>query len=107
MQFKQPEAEAKKAVFAYLEMKRYHYWPSNNTGIYDSTRKVYRKPHPGFKKGVPDANLLHNGKYYAIELKSTEGKQSKEQKEFEKKTIKEGGVYLLIRSIDDLISAGL
>ncbi|MCK5603237.1 hypothetical protein KAR91_15245 [Candidatus Pacearchaeota archaeon] len=104
---KQLESAVKDAIYTYLEMKRYHWWPVNNVGIYDPTKKIYRKPKEGHKKGVPDVEMLHNGQYYAIELKSSVGKQTKDQIEFQKKTEANGGIYLLVRKVDDLINIGL
>lgn len=100
------EKDVKAAVFEYLELKGYHWWPTNNAGTYNKKTGFRRTP-KWFKKGVPDANLILNGTYYAIELKSSTGKQSKEQKTFQVKMEREGGVYLLVRSINDLIEEGL
>lgn len=100
------EKDVKLTVFEYLEYRRYHWWATNNTGTYNK-KSGFRRTPKWFKKGVPDANLLLNGTYYAIELKSSFGTQTKDQEEFQRKTEKAGGVYLIVRSIDDLVEAGL
>lgn len=107
IKFKQSEAEVKRAVFEYLEMRGYFWWPTNTVGVYDPIKKLHRRPPKWFKAGVPDANLIKDGVYYALELKSTTGKQSKEQEEFELKVDLNGGRYYIIRSVADLIDIGL
>lgn len=100
------EANVKIAVFHYLQIKDYHWWPINNVGIWDAEKQIYRRSRT-IKHGVPDAQALINGIHYDIELKGSTGGQSKAQKEFQRKTEASGGVYLLVRSIDDLQEAGL
>jgi len=43
-----------------------------------------------------------NGSFYAIEIKTGKAVQNKNQKRFEKAVNKVGGVYLIIRSIEEL-----
>lgn len=51
-----------------------------------------------FIKGVPDITILSkDGRFYCIELKTTKGKQSQGQKDFEKSVGKEN--YFIIRSV--------
>lgn len=72
------EAEIKKAVYAYLDAKKYIYVPILNAGVWNP--KGFRQTFKGCK-GAPDLILFdHNRKkWVCIELKSTKGKQSKEQ----------------------------
>lgn len=58
-------------------------------------------------KGLPDIIVVAGGLFYALEVKSEVGKQSKEQKEFEALVKKHGGKYFVVRSIDDVIEVGL
>jgi hypothetical protein len=103
---KHSEKVVKAAVIAYLDAKKYLYIPIANVGIYDRELKTYRT----FKgtKGAPDI-LVHIGAgvWYCLELKSTDGKQSKDQEEFEAKVEEKGGFYFIIRDINDLIRIGL
>ena len=58
--------------------------------------------------GVADIiGLTWDGKPLAVECKSSTGKQSKEQKLFEKNWVYRHGVYVLARSVEDLQEAGL
>lgn len=101
------EKEVKKEVFEYLQLKGHFWWASNNVGIFDPRKGIHRLPGIGFVPGIPDCNLLKDGVYYAIELKATKGRQSDNQKSFQRKVEAAGGVYLLVRGIDDLMEAGI
>ena len=55
----------------------------------------------GLKTGVSDLILLYQGKVYFLEIKTEKGKQSPEQKQFQKDVEKQGFIYLILRSLDD------
>ncbi len=58
-------------------------------------------------KGVGDIlGLTKHGKFLSVETK-VDDKQSKEQKLFEGNVKQRGGIYVLCKSVDDLIKAGL
>lgn len=100
------EANVKIAVYQYLTTKNYFWWPSKTVGVY-SAKRGCRLKDPWLRLGVSDILMLWGGALFAIELKGSHGYQSKAQKEFEAKIKSEGGIYLLVRSIDDLQRAGL
>lgn len=50
------------------------------------------------RKGVADILCNCSGRYLAVECKMPEGKQSPEQKDFERLVKKKGGMYVIIRS---------
>lgn len=58
----------------------------------------------GYIKGQPDLIAMKNGKSWCIELKTTKGKQSKEQKEYQVLCQKNKIPYLLVRKIEDLVT---
>ena len=59
------------------------------------------------KKGVADIlGCMKDGTALAVEIK-VDDDQSEEQKKFEKQYTKRGGIYILCKSIDDLIKAKL
>ena len=103
------ENEVLYSICEYLEWKKYFFYRNNNTAIYDPTRQCFRALPKYAIKGVADIVLLSKGSVWFIEAKTAKPKtyQSKDQKEFEKKVIANGGNYLLARSIDDLIKAKL
>ena len=56
------------------------------------------------KKGVADIlGCTKKGTALAVEIKTTD-KQSEDQIEFEKQYKKRGGIYILCKSLDDLIN---
>ena len=53
-------------------------------------------------KGASDLHICYYGKFIAIECKSEKGKQSPEQKLYQKAVENSGGIYCLAYSIDDV-----
>ncbi len=54
--------------------------------------------------GQPDIQgiIAPTGKYLGIEVKSPTGRQSEEQKLFQAMVERQGGIYILARSVDDV-----
>lgn len=88
------------AIMEYLTIMNIFHWRNNTTGTYDPTRKCFRKT--SAKKGIPDIICIIKGQFVGIEVKTPEGKQNADQKIFEKECIKNGGKYILARSIEDV-----
>ena len=101
-----PEGAVKNACYQYMTHKRIFYWQINNKGYFHPVRKVFIKP-PNFTPGVSDCMALINGTLYAIEFKAAGKGQSKGQNEFQARIEAHGGKYLVVRSVDDLQSAGI
>ncbi len=57
--------------------------------------------------GSPDIFILKDGKLIGLEVKAPKGKQSEGQIEFQKKMEKNGGIYKVVFSLDDVINLGL
>jgi penicillin-binding protein-related factor A (putative recombinase) len=76
-------------------------WRQNNVGIYDPSRKVYRKSKTAMP-GVSDLLGIYKGRFLAIECKVGKNKVSEEQSAFLLRVQKEGGVALVCYSLDDL-----
>ena len=55
----------------------------------------------GVVAGVSDLEYFFAGQMHFIELKTDEGRQSKEQQDFEAKVIQQGGYYHVVRSFED------
>lgn len=72
----------------------------------DYRRFAFIKHHKnmGYMKGQPDLIILYGGNVYFVELKTTKGKQSKEQKELATLMKEQGYTYLIWRSLDDCIN---
>lgn len=57
---------------------------------------------PGSKPGDPDIVVCYKGRYIGIEAKSEDGRQSEIQKTREQEIIDAGGIYRIVRKIDDV-----
>jgi hypothetical protein len=61
--------------------------------------------------GEPDLRIFHQGKTVGIEVKSAKGTLSPEQREYRDWFERNGGIYIVARSVEDaingLLSAGI
>lgn len=57
----------------------------------------------GYMKGQPDMIIMKNGKVWCLELKSNKGKQSKEQKEYQRMCLENNIPYIVVKDVEDLI----
>ncbi len=106
---KTSEAHVLKSICMYLKLRGYFFWRAPNVGVYDQKRRVFRTPQ-FVMKGVPDIFCMafpNAPVWFAIECKSTIGRQSPDQKYFQQQFEKYTGVYLLARGIEDVQKAGL
>lgn len=61
----------------------------------------------GMRAGFPDFILLLPNRehpYLAIELKSEKGRQSEHQKEYQRAVESVGGLYVIVRRVDDFVA---
>lgn len=99
------EGALQKEIITILQMGKITAWRSNNMGVYDAKRGIYRTPGFGFRHGVSDVlGVLPDGKFLAIEVKSPRGTLSKYQKDFLEEVKKNNGIAIVARSIEDVIS---
>jgi hypothetical protein len=56
----------------------------------------------GGKRGIADLILIYDKRTIYLEIKTEKGKQSKEQKEFQKMCEKNNQPYFVVRNIEDL-----
>lgn len=106
-----PEGLIQSAICEYLALKKYFFFRTNNTPVFD--RKLnngyggYRSQGKWAQPGLADILLLKDGTLYGIEVKTPKGKQSADQMLFEKRIQSHGGIYVVARSVDDVIALGL
>ena len=105
---KTPEAEVLKAIseylFAMMRVGKGVWWRVNNGGVYDPTKKVFRKPAGKLNyAGISDIMGVYNGKFYAIEVKAGKNKATSEQEAFGQMVESQDGVFILAYSVDDLL----
>lgn len=99
--FVQPERAVLRACLDWLHVRGILAWRSNNAGVRvgeGASRYAFHG-----MRGVPDILAVRAGKFYGIECKATNGKQSDHQKAFQSALEREGGIYLLVKSLSDLI----
>ena len=100
-----PEERLQRAVvqlltLAYPDLR----WRAIPNGEYRSPRTAGRLKAMGVQAGVADLHLTlpYGGLCAWIELKSDKGRQSPEQRAFEKSELEAGARYALCRSLDDV-----
>ena len=97
------ESSILQACLVYLSYKPEVYWIRNNSGAAQTIRHGRPGGYIQFgKKGSPDIVICHNGQYIGLEVKSPTGHQSGDQKQAEADIRKAGGLYYIIRSVDEL-----
>lgn len=93
------ESELQKSCIDYLGYKGIFSYKINNVGI----KKPDGSYIPSQTKGLPDLVIHRNGRVEYIEFKSEKGRLSEWQEVFRKQCEKDGIVYNVIRSLDELI----
>lgn len=101
------ESEIQAAICDYLALKGYLFSRTNNSPIYDTTRGAFRALPKYTRRGWPDICLIQNGQFIGIEVKAEKGRLSEDQKALGEEIEKNGGRYVVARSIDDVTKAGL
>ena len=92
------EADIQRHILMWLDyVKIFHY--RNNSG-------AFKREDGHFYRfgavGSPDIICVIGGKYIGIEVKAAKGKQSENQKTFQKELEKAGGKYILARKLEDV-----
>ena len=87
------ENDIKKQVKDWLSYKGYfHFHVLQGLGAY---------------KGIPDIIAIKDNRVLFLEIKKPTGKQSQYQKDFENNIKSQGGEYVLVRCLEDLIKANV
>ena len=95
------------AIINYLNASHHFAWRNNTTGVYDPTKKIFRKHHG--LKGIADILGIHRdtGKIICIEVKTGKDKMSEWQKSFQSEINNRGGIYIIAKKLDDVINNDL
>lgn len=101
------EKEIQLSICDYLALKKIFFWRQNITPVYDSKNERFRAMPKYSLTGVSDIIALKEGIAYFIEVKRPKGVQSGNQKIFEELVTKNGGIYKVVMSIDDIMAMGL
>lgn len=97
---KSTEKDTQIACIQTLEAYRIFFY-RQNTGAYKTERGGFVKF--GFP-GAPDIIAVIRGIYVGIEVKDIKGKLNENQERFKASLEAAGGIYLTIRSIDELLT---
>jgi hypothetical protein len=100
------EGAIQKAILQYLQLKRYFHW-RNNTGASIMQNANGKKRFMRFgTEGSPDIFVIYQGRIYGLEVKD-KAKQSESQMKFQQDMERVGGIYAVVRSLEDVKSLGL
>lgn len=92
-----------KSILDYFGYQNILCWKNNSVGFYDEKNKTFRKPQNTIN-GQPDMYALIQGALLGIELKTTDY-LSRDQTLFMIRFILNGGFYIIIKSLNDLIAS--
>lgn len=103
------EREIQLQICDYLALRKHFFWRENNTPIFqnDKGNQRFRAMPKYSKRGVPDIMLVYKGQVFGIEVKRPKTYQSENQKIFEKEFTEVGGIYIVAKSLEDVIKYGL
>jgi len=107
---KEDEIQIQVAQFLrlYERSNKFLWWSVPNEGgavgknKFHAMKRMSHFKRMGLRPGVADLSIIHEGKYYAIELKTKTGRMSKFQENFKESCEICGCPYELCRSLDDV-----
>ena len=97
------ERDVVKVVRDYLELNRMLYIRIHPTRPVGRQGKITFVGLPESQRGAPDFIVFHNRRTYALECKSSEGKQTQWQMVWAQRADREGIVYLIVRELQDFL----
>ena len=93
------EKHIQKAILDYLSYKNiFHY--RQNSGAFKTESGGYMRT--ASVSGLPDIVAIKDGIYIGLEVKTATGIQSKEQREIQNRITAAGGLYLVVRNLEDV-----
>lgn len=96
--------ELTQSVIKYMTVRGFKVWRQNNGGVYDPTKRVFRKN--SSTPGISDVIGFRkkDALFVALEIKTGKDKLSDEQIQFLKDVNDAGGIGIEVRCIDDIIN---
>ena len=93
------EKHIQKTILDYLAFKKiFHY--RQNSGAFKTESGGYMRT--ASVSGLPDIVAIKDGIYIGLEVKTATGRQSEEQREIQNRVTAAGGLYFVVRSLDDV-----
>lgn len=99
---KSTEKATQAAILEWLAYKHVFHYRNNSGAFKTDAGGFYRIGTPG----APDIICVVRGQFIGIEVKDAKGKQNENQVDFQKRLEAAGGVYIVARSLDDVIHDG-
>lgn len=93
------ESDIQSAILIYVTSLPGSFGFRMNTGAVQDGNRFIRYGLPG----QPDIFLILNGRFIGIEVKTKTGRQSEAQKNWQRNCEHAGGIYILARSVEDVI----
>lgn len=102
---KETEKDIENAILEALQyIKGCKAWKNQSVGIYDPTRKSFRRRSKYQIKGVSDILGIYKGKMICLEVKTKKGRLSPEQKQFLEEMQKLGAFTACVRSVPEALA---
>lgn len=96
------ETQLQKTILDYLAYQKDIYFFRAGSGALRLENGAYMRTG---KAGCPDIVVCLKGRFIGLEVKTEKGRQSDKQKQAEKEIIKAGGIYKIVKSLEDVIHA--
>jgi Holliday junction resolvase-like predicted endonuclease len=90
-----------KAIINYITLKGGYAVRINTQGQYDEKRGIWRKSHT--RLGTSDVIACYRGQFVSVEVKVGKDRQSPEQVKTEQDVKRAGGLYWMVRTLDEFI----
>lgn len=102
---KETEKDIENAILAALQtVKGCKAWKNQSVGIYDPTKKSFRRRSRYQIKGVSDILGIYKGKMICLEVKTKKGRLSPEQKSFLEEMQALGAFTACVRSVPEALA---
>jgi hypothetical protein len=100
------EVEIQRTILDYLAYRKVFAWRNNSGATVIQTPTARRFIRFG-AVGSPDIIAIKDGKVYGLEVKTPTGKLSPNQETFRDGMTKAGGIYQVVRSLEEVQALGL
>lgn len=102
---KETEKDIENSILEALQtIKGCKVWKNQSVGIYDPTKKSFRRRSKYQIKGVSDILGIYKGKMLCLEVKTKKGRLSPEQKQFLEEMQALGAATACVRSIPEALA---
>lgn len=97
-----PEGRIEEDCLKYLNQHGFYAFKVKSSGTFDQRSGQFRKASVYEVNGISDILAIRSGVTFYIEVKTGTGYQSKDQLNFQRQVERFDGVYVLVRSVEEL-----